>query len=272
MAGRQDYEQRKQSRIDRLNDAAQKASSASDAAWQRSNELAKRFEGGQPILVGHHSESSARATQKKIHNAMDRSIQNSEKAEYFRRKAEAAENNNAISSDDPNCIQKLQDKLEKLTQRHERFKAINAYYRKHKTCKGCEEVTDALADKLDAVAKNNALNNGKPIPDYELTNLGARLRDIKKRISSLQTTEAMPDETIPYGDFCQIESDVETNRVGIRFFVEIDENLKNQLHMFGFHWAYSEQRWQKLRSPGALARAKHIVEPAFEKYRNDKQN
>ncbi|MGH3734539.1 MAG: DUF3560 domain-containing protein, partial [Micromonosporaceae bacterium] len=39
---------------------------ASDAAYERAGELAKRRPFGQPILVGHHSERSARADQRRI--------------------------------------------------------------------------------------------------------------------------------------------------------------------------------------------------------------
>ena len=272
MPGRQDYEERKQARIDRLYNAADKAQNASEAAWEQSNDLSKRFEGGQPILVGHHSEKSARATQKKIHNAMARSVDYSEKASYFRKKAEAAEKNSAISSDDPNCIEKLQTKLDALIARRERYKTINAYYRKNKTCKGCEDLSDELAAKLDAAAKGNALNSGKPIPDYELTNLGARIRDTKKRLESLKTIDEMPEETITFDGFCEIESDPETNRVAIRFFRQIDDDIKRELDMYGFRWAYSLKQWQKLRTPHSWAQAKRIAERTFEKYKNEIQN
>ncbi len=272
MPGRQDYEERKQMRIDRLYNAAEKAQNTSDAAWERSNELSKRFSGGQPVIVGHHSEKSARATQEKMHNAMARSVEYSEKASYLRQKAEAAEKNTAISSDDPNCIEKLEEKLENLTARRERFKAINAAYKKNKTCKGVEGISDELALKLDSEAKNNVFNNGKPIPDFELTNLGARIRDVKKRLESLKTIDEMPDETITYDGFCEIESNPETNRVAIHFFNQISDDLRHELDMYGFRWAYTQKKWQKLRTPGNLKRAKYIVERAFERFKKEIQN
>ena len=45
---------------------------------------------------------------------MEKSVEAGKKAEYYEVKAEAAENNQAISSDDPEAIQKLMDKLERL--------------------------------------------------------------------------------------------------------------------------------------------------------------
>ena len=38
-----------------------------------------------------------------------------------------------ISADDPEAVQKLKSKLAGLEQEQERMKAVNAYYRKHKT-------------------------------------------------------------------------------------------------------------------------------------------
>lgn len=42
-----------------------------------------------------------------------------------------------ISADDPNAVSKLESKLAKLEALQETMKAVNAYYRKHKTLDGC---------------------------------------------------------------------------------------------------------------------------------------
>ena len=39
--------------------------------------------------------------------------------------------NNVIRSDDPQAVEKLQAKLDKLTKQHARMKEINAYFKKH---------------------------------------------------------------------------------------------------------------------------------------------
>ena len=41
--------------------------------------------------------------------------------------------NHVIYSDDPQAVEKLQAKLDKLTAMHARMKEINAYFRKHAT-------------------------------------------------------------------------------------------------------------------------------------------
>ena len=88
--------ERKQNRIDRYNELARKAETKSIEAFEHSNSIVKCIPMGQPILVGHHSEKRHRRDLDKSWNAMGKSVQESEKAEYYRKKAEAAENNNAI--------------------------------------------------------------------------------------------------------------------------------------------------------------------------------
>lgn len=57
--------------------------------------------------------------------------------------------NNVIRSDDPQAVEKLQAKLDKLTKQHARMKEINAYFKKHATALGCPGLSDAEAAKLD---------------------------------------------------------------------------------------------------------------------------
>ena len=89
-----------------------------------------------------------------------------DKAEYLESKLSAVENNNTISSDDPNSIEKLQEKINKLTQQKEHFKAINKYYKKHGTCKWFEGLTDEQAEQYDKNAEY-CLNCGKPVASFE---------------------------------------------------------------------------------------------------------
>ena len=56
---------------------------------------------------------------------MGQSVKASEKADYYERKAEAAENNNAIYLDDDNAVEKLEQKLAELVKAQEDMKAAN---------------------------------------------------------------------------------------------------------------------------------------------------
>lgn len=69
-----------------------KARRTADAqqAQDRARSIGQRFEFGQPILVGHHSERRARKDQERMHNAMRAAVNAWETADYWRSRAEGA--------------------------------------------------------------------------------------------------------------------------------------------------------------------------------------
>ena len=149
-----DYEERKQARIDRYRERAEKARQRSGQLSHESISMLEHIPPGQPILVGHHSERGHRKLLERSDRKMEQSIAASEKADYYERKARAAENNTAISSDDPAALEKLRAKLAQLQEDQTFMKKVNAYYRKHQTCRGCEGVSPELAAKLDNSMEN----------------------------------------------------------------------------------------------------------------------
>lgn len=138
-----DYEERKQARIDRLHEKADRARAESHSLFKQSTDMASAIPFGQPV----HGPADRRYRDK-IGRKMDQSIAASEKAEYYERRAQAAENNTAISSNDPEALAKLKEKLEDLQISQTRMKQINAYYKKNGTCWGFHGLSDELADKL----------------------------------------------------------------------------------------------------------------------------
>lgn len=258
MAGRQDFEERKQARIDRLTEAAYRAEQESEAAYKRGKAISANIPFGQPILVGHHSEKSARADAQKIENAYRKTFESAEKAEYFAKRAAAVENSSAISSDDPNSIEKLQEKIDKLTAQKEFYKAVNAYYRKHKTCKGFVGAQGALTDEQAAKLDANTADGYQPVAGYELTSLNQRIKAAQERIDRLKIAEEMPDETIVF-DGGEIDSNSEINRVIIRFDERQSEEVTAQLKRNGFKWSPTSKGWQRLRTPWALRLAKQLT-------------
>lgn len=82
---------RAEERAGRYEGYADNAAARSDAAYNRSHQIAERFAGGQPILIGHHSEGRARRDQERIHSSMRKSIDEGKKADYHAQRAAAAE-------------------------------------------------------------------------------------------------------------------------------------------------------------------------------------
>src|SRR6202035_3078789 len=85
---------------------------------------------GQPILVGHHSEKRNRRDLTRIDEHFAQAKEHHDKAEYFRRRAAAAESNVVIFSDDPDATEKLVDKIERLKKRQGMMKRANQLIRK----------------------------------------------------------------------------------------------------------------------------------------------
>lgn len=256
MAGRIDYEERKQARIDRLNSAADNARERSNAACNRAHDMGSVIPFGQPV----HG-AADRRYRDRIGQTMDRAVAEDKKADYYESKAAAAENNTAISSDDPNSIEKLQAKIDELKKEQAIAKALNAHFRKNKTCKGFilgdYVMTDERAEKLDKALENSLYHI--PYPPYSLTSINQRIKAAEERIAKIRQTEQMPDEIIEFDGFV-IESSSEDNRVSIKFDDRVSAEICNRLKSNGFKWSYTLGRWQRLRTPWAWTLTKRLAE------------
>jgi len=247
-----DYEQRKQDRIDRLHEKADKARAQSSTLYQQSTDMASVIPMGQPI----HG-AADRRYREKIGRKMDQSIAASEKADYYERKAQAAENNTAISSDDPDAIEKLTAKLEGLKEKQEFMKAVNAYYRKHGTCHGMEGMSEERADKIDQEMKDCPLWSSVPFSSLSLSYNNREIHRTQNRIKEL--TDA---REIGYSGWTfeggRVEANMEKNRLQI-FFDEIPgEDIRKEMKGWGFKWSRSEGAWQRQLTKNAIYAASRI--------------
>ena len=257
MPGRADYEERRQERIDRLNGAAERESSRAGAEFQRSHDLVAGIPFGQPNIEGRPALPRLR---ERSMNAMDRGMKHSEKAGEYARRAEAAENNTAISSDDPRAIEKLEAKIAAMRENQAAMKAINKYYRKNKSLDGCPELTPER--KADILSRwKMGWYTEVCYPPYELSNLNQRIKAAEKRIASLRRVDDMEEETIPF-DGGEIVSDPDTNRIAIYYNMKPDREMISRLKGNGFRWSPSMGAWTRLRNPAALRAARRICHVA----------
>lgn len=239
--GRQDYQDRREERADRLEQRAAAAEAASAAAYKTAHDIGHNIPMGQPILVGHHSEAHHRRDLDKIDRNMHKSVAESEKASYYQGRAEAARSNKTISSDDPDAVQKLTDKLTKMQAAQDRDKAMNAHYRKHKTMKGFDGISDDHAARADAqLAEQDAspYSTGRhlPVPSYILSNRNAEMNRLKKRLSQLQKVDEMGHVEIPF-DGGVLLTNEDVNRVQILFDDKPDDDTRAVLKSNGFRWS-----------------------------------
>ena len=155
-----------------------------------------------------------------------------------------------IMSDDKNAVEKLTAKLEARKQAQEHMKAVNAYYRKHKTLEGCPNLTDAQRRSLDADMAHGWRVNAMPFEPWALSNNNAEIHRIQDRITALQKeaerAEANKDAEPVTGDGYQLIENAEAGRIQFIFDGKPDEQTRATLKSWGFKWAPSQGAWQRM--------------------------
>ena len=246
-----DYEERKQARIDRLHEKADRARAESHSLFKQSTDMASAIPFGQPV----HGPADRRYREK-IGRKMDQSIAALEKADYYERKAQAAENNTAISSDDPEALAKLKEKLEDLQISQTRMKQINAYYKKNGTCRGFHGLSDELADKLVADIQYHPWDK-RPFGSYALANNNQNINAVKKRIAQLTAVKELGYQGWEF-DGGKVVANADMNRLQIFFDAIPDEEVRKELKGWGFKWARSVGAWQRQLTDNAIYAASRI--------------
>ncbi len=246
-----DYEERKQARIDRLHEKADRARAERQSLFKQSTDMASAIPFGQPV----HGPADRRYREK-IGRKMDQSIAASEKAEYYERRAQAAENNTAISSDDPEALAKLKEKLEDLQISQTRMKQINAYYKKNGTCRGFHGLSDELADKLEADIQYHPWDK-RPFAAYALSNNNQNINAVKKRIARLTKAKEVGYQGWEF-DGGKVVANADMNRLQIFFDAIPDEEVRKELKGWSFKWARSVGAWQRQLTNNAIYAASRI--------------
>ena len=169
-----------------------------------------------------------------------------------------------ISSDDPHALEKLDARLEHLNQAHERYKAINAHYRKHKTMQGYPGIEDHRAASMDQAIKEDWRPNPVPFPAYVLQNSSANIRRLTQRRA--QIAKAQERASQPASDNAgqtfqgfQVLEDAQTNRLKIIFDDKPDADTRALLKSNGFRWAPSAGAWQRQLTTAARYALKFIL-------------
>ena len=215
MGGRADYEERKEARKLRYEELSKKAEERSK---QYSNSNANRIlmmTPGQSIIIGHHSEKKARRLHEKAWQDIGKSIEEDKKSKYYKDKVESIENSKVIYNDDPNATQKLKDKLEYLERTREIIKAD-------------EEHTS-----------------------WQLQNIGARIRETKRRIARLEKLEEVEFADKEFNGGKAVHNK-EINRIQLIFDDIPDEQTRTALKSKGFHWSRREGAWQREFTENAI--------------------
>lgn len=228
MGGRSDYEERKQKRIERYKILSEKAKERSNQYMNSSaNKTLERRPLGQTILVDHYSAKRHRNLLERAQNNIKKSIEEDKKSKFYSNRAETAEKSKVIYSDDPKAIEKLKEKLERLENERNLIKAREHY-------------------------------------KWELANIGATIRETKKRIERLERLEEIRVEDVEF-DNCKVIHNKEINRIQFLFNEIPNENIRRELKSNGFHWSRKEQAWQREFNQNCIRATNRIVKDNFNK-------
>lgn len=144
--------------------------------------------------------------------------------------------------------------MRKRTGLYEKGKCL---YKKNGTTKGCDGISDELAAKLDARVQESYSWDKQPFPSYRITNNGAEIRRIKKRIESLQTNQETDYVGWQFeGSEAVINED--KNRLQLLFDEKPSDEQRATLKANGFRWAPSDKAWQRQLNANAFYAANRI--------------
>lgn len=164
-----------------------------------------------------------------------------------------------IKSGDADALEQLQKKVEKAEALQAEMKAVNAYYRKHKTLKGYKDYIDEKAAELDEEIKNSLY--GVPFPPYALQNNNAKIRNTKARIAQLErlkkAAEQPKDEYKT--DLFEVVENAEIMRLQLKFEDKPDADTRTVLKRHGFKWSPKNGVWQRQLTNNAKYALQNII-------------
>ncbi|UOE52257.1 DUF3560 domain-containing protein [Mucilaginibacter sp. P25] len=251
-----DFEERKENRIINAHRLAKKNTQEAESLYTTASEMASVIPMGQPILIGHHSEKRDRNYRNRISNKFQQANIKLDKAAYYQDKAKTIENNDAIFSDDPKALEKLNAKLNELKKAQEFMKSSNKCLRKGD--KECFLKLEAASEYLWDELNKTSPGYGKGFAHFSLSNNNANIRRIQQRIDQLKKLEVKTaiDETI---NDIRIFENKEANHLQIIFPGKPDEITRKKLKSAGFRWSPREGAWQRHISRSAYLDAQIIV-------------
>jgi len=260
------YEEKQEARRERLLARAEKNRSLSQASYNRARRIMDMIPLGQPILVGHHSEKHHRRDIARIDAGIGKSVNLGNYADHLEQRADSV-GKAGISSDDPEAVVKLKEKLADMEESHARMKEVNKIL---KTNTG--DIEDIRFTEDEKAHLRQSLKIWGSVykvgyAPYELTNNGANIRRVKQRIEELGKKAATDEEkeTAHLDGELTIRENPDINRIQLLFKGKPPEDTRTLLKRSGFRWSPYEGAWQRHLNESGRWAAKRVVEQLSEK-------
>lgn len=249
------YEAKQEARKERYLARAEKYGRLAEARYKAAHDAVAGIPFGQPILVGHHSEGRHRAAIARQDRNMRKMIEAQKAAERCRGYADGV-GRGGISSDDPEAVDKLAQRIETLERHHELMKQANACIRR-KDDAGLAAMSFTPA-QITALRTPDCLGR-VGFPYFQIKNSTSTLNRLRTRLAELKraATRETSEQALA-GGIRQVQN-AEENRLQLFFPGKPPEHVRGSLHRFGFRWAPTVGAWQRHLSSGAIYAAGEVV-------------
>jgi hypothetical protein len=258
-----DYEERQEAKKDRLEDRAAAKRKQSNEAYTRSHSLVENIPFGQPILVGHHSETRHRNAVDKSWNLLGKSVGLDKEAASLESRASSV-GGGGISSTDPEAVTKLKEKLLNLEESQDTMKAVNKIIRSKNMSleqKQQKIVNDELLDVAHAkeILTPSNFGGGVGFASYSLSNNNAEISRLKKRIKSLESLRTSEGISFENDNFSM---NINNGQIVIDFSGgKPNEEIRKLVgRAYSFKWSRYQGAWVRKVTLNAMNAANRLLE------------
>lgn len=242
------YEIRRAEKVERLRARAARLAGEAETRIAGARAAADRIPFGQPILVGHHSEGRDRRYRARIDAGFRKGFALAVEAKAAARRAEAAASSTAVSSDDPDAVAKLREKLAALES------SIAGTVAANKLLRACDPPDGATIRKVaelvgwtpERAASTLGILRSMGRKTIATTNGAAERRRLLGRIAEIEARAAAPAKAPELVGEVRIEEG--DNRVRVYFPGKPSEAVRGTLKAAGFRWSPTAGAWQRTPS------------------------
>lgn len=163
-----------------------------------------------------------------------------------------------IKSNDEDCIERLEYKLETLKTLQDKMKAVNAALRKKDIEEGNLDLMELgyTEDDIKEIRTPDIIGR-IGYPAYRLQNNNQEIHRVEERINSLKTVKER-GTTEEENEGYTYKEDTELMRIQFIFDDKPDEETRKILKQYGFRWAPSQGAWQRQLTSNGQRSAKFV--------------
>lgn len=245
------YRERRERKAEKLRDWSDKRRVKAETAFGTAHRIGDGIPFGQPILVGHHSEKRHRRDIARIDAGMRNGIEHTRTADDMESRATNIERalDRAIYDDDPDAIERLQEKLAGLEAKREGIKAFNkthvlvaeSRWRPEEGYTGKvigKRTGFVTVERKDGTTEEVPRTRTHPaMSSYVLQNLGGVITTTRKRIAALEARKALVATRASYeADGATVADAAWAGYVEVSHPERPARDLINELKAAGFNW------------------------------------